>query len=132
QTVAIAQRVAAGDLSHASTVSRRDELGQLQASMASMTASLRTRVGRVEEGVERIAGSSEGLAAVTTQTSNGMQAQRQETEQAATAMHQMALSVQEVARNAEQASQAAHAADDEARQGNQVVQRVVGQIGGVA
>ncbi|HTN31511.1 MAG TPA: methyl-accepting chemotaxis protein [Pseudomonas sp.] len=44
----------------------------------------------------------------------------------------MALSVQEVARNAEQASQAAHAADDEARQGNQVVQRVVGQIGGVA
>src|SRR5690606_38641918 len=62
QTVAIAKRVAAGDLSHASTVSRRDELGQLKASMASMTASLRTLVGRVEEGVERIAGSSEELA----------------------------------------------------------------------
>ncbi|WP_407681070.1 methyl-accepting chemotaxis protein [Pseudomonas flexibilis] len=61
-----------------------------------------------------------------------MQSQRQETEQAATAMHQMALTVQEVARNAEQASQAAHEADSEARQGNQVVQRAVGQIGDMA
>jgi methyl-accepting chemotaxis protein len=61
-----------------------------------------------------------------------MQSQRQETEQAATAMHQMALTVHEVARNAEQASQAARVADGEARQGNQVVQRAVGQIGDMA
>ena len=132
QTVAIAQRVAAGDLSHATVVSRRDELGQLQASMASMTDSLRTLVGRIEDGVQQIASSSEELAAVTTQTSSGMQSQRQETEQAATAMHQMALTVHEVARNAEQASQAARVADGEARQGNQVVQRAVGQIGDMA
>lgn len=134
QTVEIAQRVAAGDLREQDGRSehRRDELGQLQGSMASMTASLRTLVGRIEDGVEQIASSSEELAAVTTQTSSGMQSQRQETEQAATAMHQMALTVQDVARNAEQASQAANEADSEARQGNQVVQRAVGQIGDMA
>ncbi|KHO66548.1 chemotaxis protein [Pseudomonas flexibilis] len=132
QTVEIARRVAEGDLRYESSVSRRDELGQLQSSMASMTASLRTLVGHIEDGVQQIASSSEELAAVTTQTSTGMQSQRQETEQAATAMHQMALTVQEVARNAEQASQAAHEADSEARQGNQVVQRAVGQIGDMA
>jgi methyl-accepting chemotaxis protein len=132
QTVAIAQRVAAGDLSHEGGDTRSDELGQLQASMASMTASLRNLVGRIDEGVEQIASSSEQLAAITTQTNQGMQSQRQETEQAATAMHQMAMTVTEVARNAEQASQAAHQADSEARQGNQVVQRAVEQINEMA
>ena len=132
ETVAIAQRVAAGDLRYDEHVTRRDELGQLQVSMASMTASLRTLVGRIEDGVEQIASASEELAAVTTQTSTGMQSQRAETEQAATAMHQMALTVQEVARNAEQASLAAREADGEARQGNEVVQRAVGQIGEMA
>jgi len=132
ETVEIAQRVAEGDLRFDSRVARRDELGQLQSAMATMTASLRELVGRIDAGVEQIASSSEELAAVTTQTSSGMQAQRQETEQAATAMHQMAMTVQEVAQNAEQASQAAREADVEARQGNQVVQRAVGQIGEMA
>ena len=55
-----------------------------------------------------------------------------ETEQTATAMHQMAATVQEVAHNAEQASLAARVADNEAQQGNQVVQQTVSQIGQLA
>jgi methyl-accepting chemotaxis protein len=61
-----------------------------------------------------------------------VQNQRQETEQTATAMHQMAATVQEVAQNAEQASMAAREADREAQQGNQVVQQAVSQIGSLA
>ncbi len=134
QTVAIAQRVAAGDLRDTEdrTRPRGDELGQLQDAMQSMIDSLRQLVGRIGGGVGQIASAAEQLAAITSQTSSGMEVQRVETEQAATATNEMAATVQEVARNAAQASQAAQQADEEAHQGNQVVQQAVGQIGSLA
>ena len=133
RTVAIAQRVASGDLRDSHPVSpRRDELGQLQNAMQTMTDSLRTLVGRIGGGVEQIASAADQLAAITSQTSSGMASQRIETEQAATATNQMAATVQEVARNAAEASQAARQADDEAQQGNRVVLQAVGQIDGLA
>lgn len=134
QTVAIAQRVAAGDLrdSGHGPSNRSDELGQLQNAMQSMIDSLRQLVGRIGGGVSQIASAADQLAAITSQTSSGMEIQKIETEQAATATNQMAATVQEVARNAAQASQAARQADDEASQGNKVVQLAVGQIGSLA
>ena len=132
QSVAIAQRIAQGDLSQDLPLDRRDELGQLQAAMQGMTSSLRTLVGRIGSGVSQIAAAAEQLSTITAQTSAGVHNQRQETEQTATAMHQMAATVQEVAQNAEQASMAAREADREAQQGNQVVQQAVSQIGSLA
>ena len=128
QTVAFAQRIAAGDLSQDLPPGRRDELGQLLEAMQRMTASLRTLVGRIGGGVGQIAAAAEQLSVITAQTSAGVQTQKLETEQTATAMHQMALTVQEVAQNAEQASQAARDADHQAQQGNHLVQQAIGQI----
>ena len=132
QTVLFAQRIAAGDLSHDLPEDRRDEPGQLMAAMQVMSVSLRTLVGRIGGGVSQIAAAAEQLSAITAQTSAGVLSQKMETEQTATAMHQMAATVQEVAHNAEQASLAARVADNEAQQGNQVVQQTVSQIGQLA
>ncbi|SDH15691.1 methyl-accepting chemotaxis protein [Pseudomonas benzenivorans] len=132
QSVAFAQRIAAGDLSQDMPVQRQDELGQLMAAMQRMTGSLRNLVGRIGSGVGQIAAAAEQLSAITAQTSAGVHTQKLETEQTATAMHQMAATVQEVAQNAEQASLAARDADREAQQGNQVVQQAVSQIGNLA
>ncbi|QGZ31720.1 HAMP domain-containing methyl-accepting chemotaxis protein [Stutzerimonas stutzeri] len=127
-TVQLAQRVAEGDLTQSPTVTRRDELGQLQQAMSGMTESLRTLIGRIGGSVGQIAAAAEQLSAVTAQTSIGVQKQREETDQVATAMHEMAATVQEVAQNAEQASLAARQADQQARQGDLVVQEAIGQI----
>ena len=133
QTVAIAQRIAEGDLSQdLPQQQRRDELGQLLSAMQGMTNSLRNLVGRIGSGVSQIAAAAEELSAITAQTSDGVQTQKLETEQTATAMHQMTATVQEVAQNAEQASLAARDADQEAQQGNRVVQQAVEQIGSLA
>jgi methyl-accepting chemotaxis protein len=132
QTVLFAQRIAAGDLSHDLPQDRRDEPGQLMAAMQIMSVSLRSLVGRIGGGVSQIAAAAEQLSAITAQTSAGVQIQKLESEQTATAMHEMAATVQEVAQNAEQASLAAHVADQEAQQGNQVVQQAVSQIGHLA
>ncbi|MFG3452742.1 methyl-accepting chemotaxis protein [Stutzerimonas stutzeri] len=131
-TVELAQRVSDGDLTRSETVTRRDELGQLQQAMYGMTDSLRTLIGRIGGSVSQIATAAEQLSAVTAQTSSGVQKQREETDQVATAMHQMAATVQEVAHNAEQASLAARQADQQARQGDLVVQEAIGQIGSLS
>ncbi|MDU9039458.1 methyl-accepting chemotaxis protein [Pseudomonas corrugata] len=128
QTLQVAERVAAGDLSHNLISERRDEMGQLQRAMQSMTVSLRQLIGGISEGVTQIASAAEQLSAVTEQTSAGVNSQKVETDQVATAMHEMTATVQEVARNAEEASEAAVAADQQAREGDKVVGEAIAQI----
>ncbi|MEX5340328.1 methyl-accepting chemotaxis protein [Pseudomonas sp. I2] len=128
QTLAAAERVANGDLSQDLLVARRDELGQLQASMQRMTQGLRELIGGISDGVTQIASAAEELSAVTEQTSAGVNNQKVETDQVATAMNQMAATVHEVARNAEQASEAAVMADQQAREGDRVVAEAIAQI----
>ncbi|MDF9904598.1 methyl-accepting chemotaxis protein [Pseudomonas laurylsulfatiphila] len=128
QTLAVAERVASGDLTHNLTSQRRDELGQLQRAMQSMTQGLRELIGGISDGVTQIASAAEELSAVTEQTSAGVNSQKVETDQVATAMNEMAATVQEVARNAEEASEAAVAADQQAREGDKVVGEAIAQI----
>ena len=128
QTLKVAERVAAGDLTHDLVSQRQDELGQLQRAMQSMTMGLRDLIGGISDGVTQIASAAEQLSAVTEQTSAGVNNQKVETDQVATAMNEMAATVQEVARNAEEASEAAVAADQQAREGDRVVGEAIAQI----
>ena len=128
QTLKVAERIAAGDLTHDLVSQRQDELGQLQRAMQSMTMGLRDLIGGISDGVTQIASAAEQLSAVTEQTSAGVNNQKIETDQVATAMNEMAATVQEVARNAEEASEAAVAADQQAREGDRVVGEAIAQI----
>ncbi|PKH21026.1 chemotaxis protein [Pseudomonas sp. 43NM1] len=128
ETLKVAERVAAGDLTLNLISQREDELGQLQRAMQSMTLGLRELIGGISDGVTQIASAAEELSAVTEQTSAGVNNQKIETDQVATAMHEMTATVQEVARNAEEASEAAAAADQQAREGDKVVGEAIAQI----
>ncbi|HEF4760441.1 TPA: methyl-accepting chemotaxis protein [Pseudomonas putida] len=128
QTLKVAERIAAGDLSHNLVSKRQDELGQLQRSIQGMTQGLRELIGGISDGVTQIASAAEELSAVTEQTSAGVNSQKVETDQVATAMNEMTATVQEVARNAEEASEAAVAADQQAREGDKVVGEAIAQI----
>jgi methyl-accepting chemotaxis protein len=127
-TLRVVERVASGDLSQNLTIERKDELGKLQGSIQRMTLSLRELIGGIRDGVTQIASAAEQLSAVTEQTSAGVNSQKIETDQVATAMHEMTATVQEVARNAEEASEAAVAADQQAREGERVVGEAIAQI----
>lgn len=128
QTLSIVERVASGDLSQDLKVERRDEMGMLQGSIQRMTLNLRQLISGIRDGVTQIASAAEELSAVTEQTSAGVNSQKIETDQVATAMHEMTATVQEVARNAEEASEAAVAADQQAREGDRVVNEAIAQI----
>ena len=128
QALKVAERIAAGDLTHSLSSKRQDELGQLQRAIQNMTQGLRELIGGISDGVTQIASAAEELSAVTEQTSAGVQSQKVETDQVATAMNEMTATVQEVARNAEEASEAAVAADQQAREGDKVVGEAIAQI----
>ena len=128
QALHVANRIAEGDLSHDIQTSRQDELGQLQHSIGQMTLNLRGLISGIGDSAQQIASAAEQLSAVTEQTRAGVDGQKQETEQVATAMNEMLATSQEVARHAEQASLAAAEADQQAGQGDQVVAEAITQI----
>ncbi|OCX25258.1 methyl-accepting chemotaxis protein [Pseudomonas graminis] len=127
-TLSAAARIANGDLSQDLELGRRDEMGMLQRSMQEMTLSLRKLISGISDGVTQIASAAEQLSAVTAQTSVGVNSQKDETDCVATAMNQMTSTVMEVARNAEEASEAARHADQQARDGDKVVNDAIAQI----
>ncbi|EPM70925.1 methyl-accepting chemotaxis protein [Pseudomonas syringae pv. theae ICMP 3923] len=128
ETLAVVDRIASGDLTQTLAVTRRDELGVLQQGIQRMGSTLRELIGGIRDSVVQIASAAEELSAVTEQTSAGVNSQKVETDQVATAMHEMSATVAEVASNAEQASQAASNADREARDGDKVVGEAIAQI----
>lgn len=129
QSVHLSQRVASGDLNQADEGTlRRDELGQLQQTIGGMLGSLRGLVGRIGHGVGQLNSTADNLAAVMLRSSQGVELQRQETEMAATAMQQMTATAQEVARNAGAASQAMALADNQAREGDELVRLASAKI----
>jgi methyl-accepting chemotaxis protein len=132
EALAAANRIAAGDLSENPAVERRDELGQLQQSIGQMIRNLRGLISGIGDSARQIASAATQLSAVTEQTRAGVNNQKDETDQVATAMNEMLATAQEVARHAEQASIAASEADQQTSIGDKVVAQAVEQIGHLA
>jgi methyl-accepting chemotaxis protein len=128
QVIEQARRIADGDLSVQIEVQRGDEIGQLQVAMQGMSNNLREMVGRLQGGVMQISASAQSLSASTEQTRLGVNEQKVETDQVATAMSEMTATVHEVARNAEAAASSTEQADRRVNSGVAVVQQTLGRI----
>ncbi|EZI27226.1 methyl-accepting chemotaxis protein [Pseudomonas extremaustralis] len=127
-TLQAVNRIARGDLTEKLTVTRRDELGQLQSGLQQMMLNLHELIDGIRSGVIQVASAAEQLSAVTEQTNSGINNQKAETDHVATAMNEMTATVHNVARNAEEASVAASIADQQASEGEQIVGEAIAQI----
>ena len=94
---------------------------------------------RIQEMIQQVGGSTNDLAEaaddlkqITETTRDGVQRQRNEIDQVATAMTEMAATVQEVARNAATAAEAARDANEEAGSGKRVVEETIQAINALA
>lgn len=128
QVVAVAEKIAAGDLTEDLPTDRLDEPGQLMAAMQRMSISLRSLINNLTAGITQLATATEEMAAISVQNSTGVNQQKEETEQVATAMNQMSATVQDVAKSAEDASDAATESARQASLGEQVVNKTMQQI----
>ncbi|QLC72263.1 methyl-accepting chemotaxis protein [Pseudomonas sp. LPB0260] len=128
QVILQAQQIAGGDLRARIEVTRSDEVGQLLGAMQGMSNNLREMVGRLQDGVTQISTSAQSLSASTEQTRRGVNGQKEETDQVATAMSEMTATVHEVARNAEAAAASTAQADTRVNSGVQVVHQTLKRI----
>ncbi len=126
------QKIAKGDLSVRVQSDVNDELGEVAHSFNNMAEQFASVVNKIMVSSTHLSGATGELSVTASQTSDGLAAQQQQTEQVATAITEMTASVLEVARNAEQASAAAHEADSEAAKGKSVVSSTVEAIEAVA
>jgi methyl-accepting chemotaxis protein len=128
QVIEQARQIADGDLSVRIEVQRSDEVGQLLSAMQGMSNNLREMVGRLQGGVTQISTSAQSLSAATEQTRQGVNGQKVETDQVATAMSEMTATVHEVARNAEAAANSTEQADNRVSSGVEVVRQTLARI----
>ena len=117
-----------GDLTRRLDESRADELGDLARGFNRFLASQRELIGDVLATSERLRTAVGQVARVVENTAGRAGQQQEMTDMVATAVHEMGLTVQEIARNASNAAQSSHTAREEAKTARQVVGQSIAHI----
>jgi methyl-accepting chemotaxis protein len=125
QAVAVAARIAGGDLGTTVPVEGRDEAAQVLSALQDMQASLRRLVGQVHASTAGIDTASAEIAAGNQDLSDRTEQAASSLQQTASSMAQLAGMVRQSAAAAAQANQLAATATGVAERGGTVVARVV-------
>ncbi|HBM10702.1 MAG TPA: chemotaxis protein, partial [Pseudomonas sp.] len=128
-----------GDLTRRLDESRADELGDLARGFNRFIGSLRELIGDVLNTSQQLRTAVGQVAQVVDNTATRAGRQHEMTDMVATAVHEMGLTVQEIARNASNAAQASQGARSEAMDARKVVsdsiahvEKMSGEIGRAA
>ncbi|SUD46355.1 aerotaxis receptor [Pseudomonas fluorescens] len=116
-----ARQIADNPVSQAIYTGRTDELGQIEFAMQMLEAQVGAVVGRIGDASQRLSGHAAALVEQLDSSHSSTLGQQSQTDQVATAIHEMAASVAQVANHAQQASKAADQAGSETREGHQRV-----------
>ena len=126
------RQVAKGNLTGQVRIDGKDELGVLAHNVNETVQELRTLIQHVGSSCRMIREASEQAEKTTQHTFDGVKRQHEETEALAAAMHEMAMTAQEVANTAERTAANSHDADEAAHTGNTIVDKTIDRITDVA
>ena len=133
EVIVRAKEIAAGNLTGGKLKSKgTDEIGDLLAAFNEMSEGLSEVIKQVEISGSELSASATQLTTTAVQVNKSMEDQQQETGQVATAMNQMSMTVQDVARNAAEASSSSEEADRASFEGKAAVEDVVNSINSLA
>ncbi|UVL29147.1 methyl-accepting chemotaxis protein [Pseudomonas donghuensis] len=121
-----------GDLTQRLDENRADELGDLARGFNRFLDSQRDLIGEVLNTSERLRASVAQVTQVVDNTAERSGRQQEMTEMVATAVHEMGLTVQDIAQNAGNAAVASETARSEALQAREVVRRSITHIEGMS
>lgn len=125
--------VKSGDFSHSIEVERTDnEVGEMFVAYNEMISHIGDLIGGVMQATADVSTNIDEVARRLEITSRGVNNQHQEIDQVATAMNEMAATVQEVAQNTVLTAQSADQAQLQAEEGHQVVTNTVQSINQLA
>ncbi|EKM6459056.1 methyl-accepting chemotaxis protein II [Cronobacter dublinensis] len=126
------REIAGGNLTETITVTGRNEITELSASVQHMQQALIQTVSSVREGTDAIYSGTSEIAAGNTDLSSRTEEQASALEQTAASMEELTATVKQNAENARQASQLALSASETAQRGGKVVDSVVNTMHDIA
>ncbi|MAX92739.1 MAG: methyl-accepting chemotaxis protein [Pseudomonas sp.] len=132
RAVAVSNQIAKGDLTHEVHVNGNDEATELLTSLSEMQANLRSIIGQINDSAQVLTASAEEMSAVMLDSTEGLQRQNDQIEQAATAVNEMTCAVEEVASNAVSTSEASRASSESAQQGRMQLEDAIASIQALA
>jgi len=130
--VSAAESVASGDLTRPIETHGNDEVSRLLKALATMQQNLRETLQGISGSATQLATAADELNAVTLDSTQGLQQQNNEIEQAATAVNEMTTAVEEVARNAVSTSDATRQSSESAQLGQARVSDTASAINALA
>ena len=130
--VSAAESVAQGDLTRPIETHGNDEVSRLLKALATMQQNLRETLQGISGSATQLATAADELNAVTLDSTQGLQQQSNEIEQAATAVNEMTTAVEEVARNAVSTSDATRQSSESAQLGQARVSDTASAINALA
>lgn len=110
-----------GDLTHRLQITSQDEVGELASSFNRFVDKIHGMVSQMVEVTSQLTELVGEVAAQARRSEIAMAQQRQETDQVATAIHEMSAAAQEVAQSAQNAANAAQQTDREGQDAKRVV-----------
>jgi methyl-accepting chemotaxis protein len=132
RAVAVSNQIAKGDLTLEIHVNGNDEATELLTSLSEMQANLRNIIGQINDSAHVLTASAEEMSAVMLDSTEGLQRQNDQIEQAATAVNEMTCAVEEVAGNAVSTSEASRASSESAQQGRMQLEDAIASIQALA
>jgi methyl-accepting chemotaxis protein len=132
EAVSAAEHVAQGDLTRPIQTQGNDEVSRLLKALATMQQTLRETLQGISGSATQLATAADELNAVTLDSTQGLQQQNNEIEQAATAVNEMTSAVEEVARNAVSTSDATRQSSESAHLGQERVSETASAISSLA
>jgi methyl-accepting chemotaxis protein len=106
----------------------KDEIGELVHWFNAFVHKLRELIGEIVNSTSHLAAATDEMAVIIAQTKVGAGRQLRETEQLATAIHEMSMTIDGMAGNASKAAEAAQVADKESASGKAVVSSTITTI----
>jgi methyl-accepting chemotaxis protein len=125
ESVGVARRVAAGDLTSRVIATGSDEAADLQRALAEMNDGLGRMVREIRSGAEAIAVGAEEVAAGNQSLSSRTEEHASSIEETASTLEEFTTTVKQNAEHAKQASSLAATASTTAQKGGEVVSKVV-------
>jgi methyl-accepting chemotaxis protein len=132
RSIALAKRVASGDLTETAALRGNDEVTDLVRALNDMVAKLRGIVGEVSSGSANVASGAGEMASTSEQLSQGATEQASSTEEASSSMEEMTANIKQTADNASETESMAQKSAEDARASGRAVADAVGAMKTIA
>ena len=123
-----ARRIAAGDLTGALPAPTADEVGRLVGAMGDMQTALRSTIGQTKMGAEEISSAAQQLNQTVKQMEQSVTVQSSASSAIAANIEELTVSINHVSDSTGDAARLAGESDEQAREGRETVERLVGEI----